>query len=188
MAELNEEGSEEKIIDTCCLLNIYATGDQMRILAQAGGVFVSSLVKSEALFIRSFDQESPPCLIPVEIDLGPAIDAGCIAVCELNGKEEFDLFVMFAHQLDDGEASVLALAKSRGWIVATDDRKARRIAQEYEIKTISTSQIVQRWVSAEKMNEKQIVEVLQRIERFGRFRPHRTDPLFDWWVRIVSSI
>ena len=140
--------------------------------------FVSGHVRREALWIRCVDHDSPPHLAPQKIDLSEAIDAGHITVCELKGQGELDSFVHFAQQLDDGEASALALARSRGWAVATDDKKARRIAGEEGIRVISTSELIRSWVESQGMNASQIGERLRRIHRFGRFRPRRTDSSF----------
>lgn len=178
---------EEQIIDTCCLLNFYATGDQTAIYEHLGGVFVSDHVRREALWIRCIDHESPTRLPPQAIDLSEAIDHGQIIVCELNGRGELDSFVNFAQQLDDGEASTLALAKSRGWAVATDDRKARRIAGEQGIRVFSTSELIRSWVESQDMKASQIGEKLRRIQRFGRFRPRRTDSLYVWWNQMIES-
>jgi len=187
MTEQAEENMKEQIIDTCCLLNLYATDEQMPILEHYGGVFVSEHVQQEALWIRCVDHESPQHLVPQQVDLGEAIDAGHITVCKLESQQEIDWFVHFAQQLDDGESSVLALAKSRGWIVATDDKKARRIAVEQGIKIIGTSEMIQMWAASQDMSDKQTGDVLRRIQRFGRFRPRRSDPLYEWWVRLVSE-
>ena len=149
MTEQAEENMDWQIIDTCCLLNLYATAEQMPILEHFRGVFISEHVRQEALWIRCVDHESPPHLVPQQIDLGEAIDAGHITVCKLEGQQETDWFVHYAQQLDDGEASVLALAKSRGWTVATDDRKARRIATEHGIKVISTSEMIHMWAASQ---------------------------------------
>ena len=187
MTEQAEQNMKEQIIDTCCLLNLYATTEQMSILEHFGGVFVSERVQLEALWIRCVDHESPPHLVPQQIDLGEAIDAGQITVCKLECQQETDWFVYFAQQLDDGESSVLALAKSRGWTVATDDKKASRIATEQGIKVISTSEMIHKWAASQGMSDKQTGDVLRRIQRFGRFRPRRSDPLYEWWVRLVSE-
>ncbi len=187
MTEQAEEIMKEQIIDTCCLLNLYATSEQIPILDHFGGVFVSEHVQEEALWIRCVDHESPPHLVPQEVDLTEAIDAGHITVCKLESQQEIDWFVEFAQQLDDGESSVLALAKSRGWTVATDDKKARRIAAEQGITIIGTSEMIQMWAASQGMSDKQTGEVLYRIQRFGRFQPRRSDPLCDWWTRLVSE-
>ncbi|MDA1231246.1 MAG: hypothetical protein O2856_10775 [Planctomycetota bacterium] len=178
---------DERIIDTCCLLNFFASGEERAILQYLGGVFVPEQVQGEALWIREYDHESPQQLIPKQIDLTECINEGAIAICRLGQEQEFELFVQFAQHLDDGEASVLAIAKVRGWIVATDDRKARRIAAEHEISTTSTSEIVQSWTISEAKSSEQIGQLLRNIQRFGRFLPHRSDSLYGWWMQMVEA-
>lgn len=179
---------DERIIDTCCLLNLFASGEPRAILHYFGGVHVSEHVQGEALWIREYDNESPPQLIPKQIDLTECIDDGSIAICRLKHEQEFKLFVQLAQQLDDGEASVLAIAKVRGWIVATDDRKARRIATEQSISTISTSEMIHAWTASEKISDQQTGKLLSNIQQFGRFVPRRSDPLYDWWLALVEAV
>ncbi len=42
----------------------------------------------------------------------------------------------------------LALAESRGWVVATDDRKAVRVAGQAGLTVVSTPAIVKAWADA----------------------------------------
>ena len=144
-------------------------------------------MRNEALRIRRVDEDDPTRLVSQEIDLGDAIAAGYIQTCQLEGQDELDAFVRFAMELDDGEASCLAIAESRGWTVATDDRKARRIASENGIALTSTPELIQKWVNATSPNEATVVELLRRIERFARFRPRRGDPLHGWWVALTDK-
>ena len=177
----------ERIIDACCLINLYASGKEGGICQACGEFRVPAQVQDEALRIRRVDEDDPTRLVPRDIDLDDAIAAGYIQMCQLKGQDELDAFVRFAMQLDDGEASCLAIAESRGWTVATDDRKARRIASENGISLIGTPELIQRWVDATSPNEAAIVEVLRRVERFARFRPRRTDPLHEWWVGLSET-
>lgn len=172
----------ERIIDACCLINLYASGEEAGIFQACGEFYVTDEVRGEALRIRRVDEDDPTRLVSQEIDLGSAIAAGHIQKCQLEGQGELDAFVRFAMELDDGEASCLAIAKSRGWTVATDDRKARRIASENGIVLISTPELIQKWVNAMSPDEATAIELLRRIERFARFRPRRSDPLHEWWV------
>jgi predicted nucleic acid-binding protein len=178
---------DDRIIDTCCLLNLFASGEPKAILRHWGVVHVSEHVRSEALLIRAYDNESPPQLISKPIDLTGYIADGVISICRLEHEREFELFVKLAQQLDDGEASVLAIAKERGWIVATDDRKARRIATEHNISTVSTSQMIYAWTEADNVSDQQVGALLRNIQQFGRFAPRRTAPLHDWWVQLVET-
>ena len=177
----------ERIIDACCLINLYASGKEGSICQACGEFWVPAQVQNEALRIRRVDEDDPTRLVPQDIDLDDAIAAGYIQMCQLEGQDELDAFVRFAMQLDDGEASCLAIAESRGWTVATDDRKARRIASENGISLIGTPELIQRWVDATSPNEAAIIDVLRRVERFARFRPRRTDPLHEWWVGLSET-
>ena len=177
----------ERIIDACCLINLYASGKESSIFQACGEFWVPTQVRSEALRIRRVDEDDPTRLVPQDIDLGDAIAAGYIQPCQLEGPDEVDAFVRFAMQLDDGEASCLSIAMSRGWTVATDDRKARRIASENGIALISTPELVQRWVDATSPSGAAISELLGKIERFARFRPRRADPLHDWWADLSEA-
>ena len=179
---------DERIIDTCCLLNLFASGQPRAILHSLGGIHVSEHVQGEALWIREHDNESPPQLIPKQLDLTECIDDGAIAICRLEQEQEFEQFVQFAQQLDDGEASVLAIAKARGWIVATDDRKSRRTSTDQKIAIISTSEMIHSWAASEMMSDPQVGELLRNIQRFGRFVPRRSDPLFNWWMELVELV
>jgi hypothetical protein len=172
----------ERIIDACCLINVYASGKEASILQASGKFHVPDEVRNEALRIRRVDDDDPTRLVPQDIDLGDAIAAGYIKSCQLDGQDELDAFVRYAMELDDGEASCLAIAASRNWTVATDDRKARRIASENGITLTSTPELIQKWVAETSPVEATIVESLRSIERFARFRPRRTDPLHGWWV------
>lgn len=173
------------IIDTCCLLNIFASGHVEALLAHLQDVHVSEHVKGEALWIREYNEESPPQLIPKVIDLAKYIDDGSITLCSLDDEREVELFVEFATSLDDGEASVLAIAKVRGWAVATDDRKAGRLAAEHGIPIISTAEIVHRWAESEGIEDDVVGQLLGNIQDFGRFRPRRTAPHYEWWMRLT---
>jgi hypothetical protein len=172
----------ERIIDACCLINLYASGEETSIFRACGEFWIPIQVQNEALRIRRVDEDDPTRLVSQDIDLGDAMNSGHVRTCQLEGQNEVDAYVRFAMQLDDGEASCLAIAESRGWTVATDDRKARRIASENGISQISTPELILKWVDATSPSETAIAELLRRIERFARFRPRRDDPLYGWWI------
>ena len=178
----------EKIIDACCLINLYSTGIEATILrACADDFHVSTQVQNEALSIRQFNDEDPPQLVSQPIDLADLIADDLASLCEPEGRDELDAYVQFASQLDDGEASCLAIAMYRGWTVATDDRKANRIAGESGIAVITTAELVRRWVSNESPSDDEVVELLQKIEQFARFRPRRGGPEFAWWYQMLDD-
>lgn len=177
----------ERIVDACCLINLYASGSEESIFLACGGLWVPTQVQSEALRIRCLDEGDPTGLKSRDIDLSDAIAAGFIHACQLEGQDELDAFIRFAMELDDGEASCLAIAMSRGWIVATDDRKAQRIASENGIALTSTPELIQRWIDTTSPSEATVADVLKKIEVFARFRPRRNDSLYAWWVGLTET-
>lgn len=172
----------DQIIDACCLINLYASGRPQAIIQACGGSFyVSEEVRRESLSIRQVDPADASLIIPSPINLGPEISNGLIMECRLETREEIESYVNFAIEVDDGEASSLAIAKSRNWTVATDDRKAIRLASESGIAVITTPELLDRWVRNTNPTEDDITLAIRAIERFAKFRPRHGSPLYDWW-------
>lgn len=173
------------IVDACCLINLYASGKPESILASCAGEFcVSPEVLRESLSIRRPDADDPALLVSAPIELSGAISAGLIKECRLEEDIEIEAFVEFAAQVDDGEASCLAIARSRKWVIATDDRKAIRLAAEAGVALVTTPELLQKWGEATRPGDEILAEALQNIELFARFRPRRSDPLYDWWTSL----
>lgn len=63
---------------------------------------------------------------------------GWLRLTSLAGEQEIELFAKSPPHLHQGEAASLAIAQSRGWVVLTDDRAARRYALEHGVKLSGT--------------------------------------------------
>ncbi len=174
------------VLDACVLINVLASGRAEDILRGGQGKFVvCSVVKGESIFLRPVDSSAPPD----EVTLDPLTDSGCLDVCELSGKEEETLYVDYATQLDDGEAMSLALAQSRGFLLATDDRKARRLFLDEvrdPARLLSTAQLFKKWSERMNVSPKELKHALLQVTLRGRFFPSRDDNAdFDWWSTAV---
>ena len=121
------------------------------------------------------------------VDLAPVIGAGLLHRCDLEGEDELNLFVQLATTLDDGEAACLAIAKTRGWTLATDDRKGRREAAGLGVPVVTTPELVKAWADAAKAGEAAVAKLLRDIQDYARFAPHKTMPLHSWWVDAISK-
>jgi predicted nucleic acid-binding protein len=129
-----------------------------------------------------FDQEDQTSLVECPIDLQPYLAAGILTPCDLETQEEIELFVQMAAQLGDGEAACFALAAKRGWALATDDRRARRLAAESSLTVITTPELVKLWAENAHANNEEIGTVLRNIQRFAYFTPRANAPEHDWWM------
>ena len=58
---------------------------------------------------------------------------GWIQLTSLSGEEEVEAFLGMPATLHQGEASSLAIAQHRGWLLLTDDKAARREARNRRI-------------------------------------------------------
>jgi predicted nucleic acid-binding protein len=106
-----------------------------------------------------------------------------LSYCDIEGSVEAELYVKFAVQLDDGEAACLAIAKSRSWIMATDDRVARRMAMEQSVKVLGTPEIVRTWAECNCVSDGEIALAIGNIQRFAKYTPRANGPDSDWWYR-----
>ena len=81
----------------------------------------------------------------------------------------------------------LALAERRGWVVATDDRKAIRVAQQAGLTVASCPELVKAWAAATTPSQAVLKKVLQDIQVLAQFQPNPSMPEHGWWVAQVAK-
>lgn len=170
------------VLDTCCFINVYASGQATALLKAVGGtVVIPEAVKREALYLAPPHPDEKPT--PVVID--HVITELNLQVVAPANEEELALYVALAPELDDGEAMGLALAKERGLVLMTDERKARRKAVHLGVQVLTTCDVVALW--SEAAPDSDVTEVVRNIGVRARYAPGPKDPKYDWWVRRASS-
>jgi len=173
------------LLDTCVLLNLLATGEIESILGALNKRWlVCAAVEKESLYLRSDDPNNP--LEPVS--LAPLISVKLLEICDIENAEEAQLYVNYSVRLDDGEAMSVALAVARGYHLATDERKARRIFRESgaALQLSSTSQIIKEWTEIGKISRQRAKSVLLAIVQKARFSPSASDENLQWWDDLCS--
>lgn len=211
-----EDVFPDLVMDACCLINLYAAGQilspapppesepvrrkvikhkviraepakkAMQRPALAFNLHIPTKVMEELLYIRKPDDEDPSKMVESLIDLTVIVNEGLLHSCDLQNRIEMDLFVELATTLDDGEAMSLAIAKVRGWEMASDDRKARRVAGQLGVSVLTTAELVKVWAENTSATDADISKVLLNIQTFARFIPHKTMPLHQWWLDATS--
>ena len=114
------------------------------------------------------------------IDTAALVGSSALGVIELDSTELSE-FVNLARIVDDGEASTLAVAKRRGLSIATDDRRAIRLAIELGVTVHTTATVLRRWASESSTSEDALSNALRSVEVRGNFIPRRDDPDRPWW-------
>lgn len=174
---------EPLLLDACVVINLVASAIPLGALAEANNVrwTMTRLAASEAFWLApevdGGDRE--------RIDMAALAQGRSLDLSDLAGAE-LTIFVRLARQIDDGEAATLAAAVHRGHRVATDDRRAQRVARSFdpEVQIVTTAQLMAGWAAATGARDDEVATVLLAIERRASFVPRRDDPEHDWWTRM----
>jgi hypothetical protein len=171
-------------IDTCCLIDLLASGHAQEILRASGHTwYLPIAVQAELHFLRQPDPTGASTFISVPIDIAALTTAGVLTVCQPDTQAEFDLFTQYAALFrSDGEAMCLALAESRSWQIATDDRRAISVAQKGGLTVISSPQLVRTWADNDHPDHATLRKALGDIEFLAQFRPNVSMPECQWWL------
>ncbi|HUU85710.1 MAG TPA: hypothetical protein VM243_19605 [Phycisphaerae bacterium] len=176
----------DAIIDACCFINLYATGDLRGFLsASEYGWHIPTVALAESLFVRAStdaDEDTPEPIVAQ-----PLIEDGLLEPVDVEADSEAEWYVRLAAGLDDGEAMALAISKVRGWMTATDDRKARRIAASLDIPVVTTPELMQQWAERAALPSPVLQKLLRNIMVRARFSPAEDAPGFVWWASHVGE-
>lgn len=109
--------------------------------------------------------------------LQPLIDRGLLEVLRLETDDEAVSFISLAAEFDDGEAMTCALAVHRSAVVATDDRKARRICSSLipPLLVQTTAAMIQAWADVRQIPDEGLRQILSGVRERARFAPGRHD-------------
>ncbi len=146
------------------------------------------VVKREALYVwRSDLAGAEEQRVPV--DLGPLVEECLIKVMHIEGQDEEWSFVDLASMMDDGEAVTGAIALHRGYAVATDDRKARRVLVERAplISIVSTLELLKLWAESAQVPQCEMRAALVAMRTGASYLPGERDPLYWWWAEIYEG-
>lgn len=186
--------TEEVILDACVLINLFASGRVRDILQGLPVRFIVARYVSEreALYVLT----DPTTNARERIDLAPFVADGLILIEDLDSDDEINTFVDLTTKdltarakLEDGEAATCALARHRGYTIATDERKVLNLVRQTmpARRVRSTSELVKSWSEVAQLPEDEVSRVVRRIQSCARFAPNRKDPLYDWWDQLARS-
>jgi len=178
------------LLEACCLLNLYAT-DRLREIAVTPphrlGV-AQYVLAQESLYVRR-PVPSAAREERIRIDLSSLVREDLVQVLHLEHPLEERLFVDLAALVDDGEATTGAIALNRGYAIAMDDRKARRVFTEHmqTVRLISTLEIMKNWADRATVSNAELRAAMVRIRSGTGYVPSKRDPLYDWGRKLTYS-
>ncbi len=177
------------VVDASTLINLYATSRLREIaLDLPHTIFVSRCVlERENLYVRV--QEAAGTISNRHIELTALITDGLIQLVETSGEAEAQLLIELATELGDGEAQTAAIAIHRGYIVATDDRKARRLLAEHwpGVRVLTTTEILRIWSESSTITPQELRDAFTAIQTGACFIPPTNDPEYNWWQSLMRE-
>ena len=170
-------------IDACCIIDLLASGNAESILRASGFTWhLPTAVQSEVQYRRQYHPTEPGKTIDVPVDLTGLIASGVLASCAPKNQTEMDQFTHFAATFrSDGEAMCLAIAEARKWVIATDDRKAIRVARQAGLTVVSCPELIHAWADETGPTQAGLCNVLRDIQILAQFKPHPSMPHANWW-------
>jgi predicted nucleic acid-binding protein len=178
----------ERIIDCCSLLNLYAGWGGLENLRQLPHAwFVCEAVLGESEVTREYEADHIPQEHKLVLD--PFVKSGLITRAAPNSEAELADYLEFAQLIGDGEAQAIALAKHRGFVLLTDDRKALKLAHRggLGVRTISTTDVLREWIECASVDIVAVRNVLTRIRELARYVPARNSPDLAWWLTQLDN-
>ena len=171
-------------LDACVLINLVASGIDLNEVCEASSsaFCITEVVARETYSLLAPDQGSGRTLVDVQ----ELVQAGSIESVRLEAAD-LNRYVALAAELDDGEASVIALAENRGWPVSTDDRRAGRVVVRLGLDLIGTPSLIRAWESGGSIETEVVGEALFNIEARARYTPRKDDPNRRWWVDRIKA-
>ncbi len=163
-------------------MNLLATDCAVDILRVVGWrLLVPPAVDGEALYLESADGSGNR----EPIDLSRLEESGVLEKV-LPTDEELDLVVELAQLVDDGEAEVIALGLTRKVTIATDDRKARRVAAQRGGLLMSTPDLLHLWHATAAVTDARMSAILNMVSRRSRYRPPLDHAFYEWWMGFLT--
>jgi hypothetical protein len=170
------------VLDTCCALNFYASGNFLEILASIPAqVVVTEVVRTQELkTLQRLGTEQNEGAIYFE----KAIREGLISIVDFESEAEAETFINYTAQMkDEGKSATFAIAFHREWSVATDDKRAISFLKKEapHIQIVSTLESIEHWSVKSNIDSATLKAALSAIRVKARCQPPRNHPLLSWW-------
>ncbi len=177
------------ILNTCCLIDLYASGYISDIL--------QSLPVPVAITTYTYEREKLPTYLRSANDEGLSanpsgllslVQSGVLIVASPTNEERVSMNDFAASVKVDGEAYTLALAFHRHWAIGVDDLHAQRWFRRYiqESLLLSTPTFIKYWAERSSLATDELTKILQKVWSQTGYQPLLDDPLCTWWKKHIG--
>jgi hypothetical protein len=158
-----------QVVNNTVLTNFSLVGRLDILRRLFGKVYVTYEVREEVL--RGLD-EGYGFMCQAEEEIGVGTESW-LELVSFDSPAEEQSFREFTDSLGFGEASCLALARHRGWLVLTDDKSARRHLHREKLPVTGTLGILKLAVERDWLSVEEGNDLLRRMTTAGYRSPYR---------------
>ncbi|MEI9947711.1 MAG: hypothetical protein WDO74_01695 [Pseudomonadota bacterium] len=177
------------VIDSCCTLNLLATGREHDIVSALQLSFLDTPhTRGEPLSLWTPPDSDGQRTKEVTSTDGLR-NAGHLRTHPLDSDALIDAFVEAAARIKDTDASCIALAGVLTLPLMTDDQKERRVARALfpSIELVSTLDVIAEAERALLWSAQDLRSVLFGLRWRGNFAPPRHDPRGAWYDTLLKA-
>lgn len=158
-----------EVIFDCSSLSNFALSESLFILENLyqNSAFITNLVSAEIL--KGIQQGHSDLR-----EIQKALRHGWLKEVVIKSAKEKSLYEVLSVSLGHSEASSIAVAKSRGFIFACDDRAARRESVLLRVKLTGTLGILKKAVKRQAVNPGEGQLILEKMIKTGFYSPVRS--------------
>lgn len=179
--------SRELVIDSCCVLNLLATGREVEIVRALGVcLFDTPFTSGEPTMLWTHpDREGRRMRQPASA--AALRSHGLLDTRPLDTDDLRRAFVLAGALIPAPDASCIALAGVLGIPLVTEDRKQRRVASELfpRIELVSTLDILHEASRALDWDDDLLASAAADLRWRGNFAPPRNDPRNAWFAELL---
>ena len=186
MVSRNLSETIEVILDPFCLLHLHASERIEQILRGSALRFAVA-----GYVLRNESVPNTACGLGIGTDplVERAVGAGLLRVLELEDDSEALTLIDLVSDLDDSEAHTCALAIRRHLGFATDEIKARRLAERLSpgMWILGTSTLLRRWAVHAQPGQEEVKATLRRIQDNAGYLPADDAADSVWWRKTLRQ-
>lgn len=175
------------VLDCCTLLNLFSGWGGVKELHDFGEEWsIGERALAETGYVQEYGPDGQ--LERIDLDRTTIFAQYPLTILTLEHAEQL-LLLQLAERLDDGEAEGLAMAIARKKVFVSDDRLVRVVARDLglSVEIAGTPQLLLAWAGTDTARTGRLPRILRRIEDLARFRPHKSDSHYEWWLETLSS-
>ena len=177
-------------LDKGVLVNLWATGHVIAILqAMPYRCAVIEEMYPSSLLLWATAQNDEEPVDREEVSVLSLVQSGMLELHSFQQEKYIQSYIPFAQHVPDTKAALLTLTTVQNGILASDDRRTRRIFRQFApgATLLGTLSFLHAWQKQLTVGQADMQTIVRLIKQKAQFLPPEDDPLFPWWTELFAK-